>query len=149
MEHPAAGEVRVRVPVARAADVPADAGLAVTAEGRPLALFRVDDEIVAIQGQCLHRGGPLALGDLRGTVLTCPWHWWRYDLRTGVRLDDPSVCLERFQVEIEDGQVVVTVPLAHPPESWRDRLLRHAREETARAAASAEPGRAEPGRAEP
>lgn len=132
---PAGAPTLVRVAVAAAADVPDGAGLAVTAEGRPLALFRVDDGIVAVQGDCLHRGGPLALGDLRGGVLTCPWHWWRYDLRTGRRVDDPSVCLERFPVEVEDGRIVVTVPAARPPESWRERLLRHAREvEAARAA---------------
>lgn len=133
---PAAGPL-VRVPVAAAADVPDDAGLAVTAEGRPLALFRVDGAIVAIQGDCLHRGGPLALGDLRGGILTCPWHWWRYDLRTGRRVDDPAYCLARFEVDVEDGRVVVTVPQARAPESWRDRLLRHAREAAQPSAAPA------------
>lgn len=118
----------VRATVASADDVPDSGGLAVIAEGRALALFRVDGEIVAFQGECAHRGGPLALGDVRGTLLTCPWHWWRYDLRTGRRVDDPTVCLERFPVELVDGRVVVTVPAARAPESWRDRLLRHARE---------------------
>jgi nitrite reductase/ring-hydroxylating ferredoxin subunit len=139
-EQPRAADERVRAPVARAADVPDGGGLAVSIEGRQVALFRMDDAIVAVQGECLHRGGPLALGDLRGTVLTCPWHWWRYDLRTGRRVDDPSVCLERYPVEIEDGFVVVTVPAARPPQSWRDRLLRHARAATDSSSAGGSPG---------
>jgi nitrite reductase/ring-hydroxylating ferredoxin subunit len=118
----------VRAVVASVDDVPDTGGLAAVVEGRALALFRVDGRIVAFQGACAHRGGPLALGDVRGTLLTCPWHWWRYDLRTGRRVDDPGVCLERFPVEVEHGRVVVTVPAAREPESWRDRLLRHARE---------------------
>jgi nitrite reductase (NADH) small subunit len=125
---PARTGPQVRAAVAAAADVPMAGGLAVTVEGRPVALFRVDGAIVAVQGTCAHRGGPLALGTLAGPLLTCPWHWWRYDLRTGRRVDDPSVCLERYPVEVADGQVVVTVPAARAPESWRDRLLRHARE---------------------
>jgi nitrite reductase/ring-hydroxylating ferredoxin subunit len=128
VDRPSPAPPPIRTAVASAADVPDARGLAVTVEGRAIALFRVDGSIVAFQGACAHRGGPLALGDLRGPLLTCPWHWWRYDLRSGRRVDDPSVCLERYPVEIVDGRVVLTVPAARPPESWRDRLLRHARE---------------------
>jgi nitrite reductase (NADH) small subunit len=121
----------VTVDVALAADVPVDRGLAVTIEGRPIALFRVDDEVVAYQGTCLHRGGPLADGACRDGIVTCPAHWWRYDLRTGSPLHDRALRLHRFPVTVRDGRVLVTVPAATEPESWRDRLLRLARERAA------------------
>jgi nitrite reductase/ring-hydroxylating ferredoxin subunit len=118
----------VTVDVAALVDVPVGCGLAAVVEGRPIALFWVDDEIVAYQGTCLHRGGPLAEGACRDGVVTCPSHWWRYDLRTGTRVDDPTLRLHRYPVAIRDGRVLVTVPRAGEPEGWRERLLRLARE---------------------
>ncbi|MEX1264380.1 MAG: Rieske (2Fe-2S) protein [Actinomycetota bacterium] len=122
---------RVTVDVGSVADVPADHGLAVIVEGRPVAIFRVGREVVAYQGTCLHRGGPLAEGVCRDGVLTCPAHWWRYDLLTGSRIDEPAVQLPRYPVTLRDGRVLVTVPVAAEPEGWRDRLLRLAHERAA------------------
>ncbi len=127
----------VTVDVAALADVPADHGLAVTVEDRPIAIFRVGGDVIAWQGTCLHRGGPLADGACRNGVVTCPSHWWRYDLRTGSPLHDRGLRLERYPVTVHDGRVLVTVPVASEPESWRDRLLRLARE----GAATEETGR--------
>lgn len=120
----------VRVPVPPP-DVGGDDARAreVIAEGRRIALFRLGDEVVALDGTCLHRGGPIALGDVRDGIVTCPWHWWRYRIATGERVDAPEIRLRRYPVEIRDGIVTVAVPPAVEPESWRDRLLRaaHAR----------------------
>jgi nitrite reductase/ring-hydroxylating ferredoxin subunit len=121
----------VTADVAAVVDVPADHGLAVTIEDRSIAIFRVDDDLVAWQGACLHRGGPLAEGVCRDGVVTCPSHWWRYDLRSGSALHDRGLRLERYPLAILDGRVLVTVPVATEPESWRDRLLRLARERAA------------------
>src|SRR5262249_13053581 len=40
------------------------------------ALCNVEGEVHAIDGLCLHRGGPLAQGALHGTKVVCPWHAW-------------------------------------------------------------------------
>lgn len=122
---------QVTIDVGSVADVPFDRGLAVTIEDRPIAVFRVDDEVVAYQGSCLHRAGPLADGACRDGIVTCPSHWWRYDLRTGSSMHDRGLRLHRYPVSIRDGRVLVTVPVADEPESWRDRLLRLARERAA------------------
>jgi len=120
----------VWVPVARLDAIRGrDGGLEVSAEGRRIALFLLDDTVVALDGACLHRGGPIAAGDVRDDVVTCPWHWWRYRIATGERVDAPEIRLRRYPVEIRDGLISVAVPPAVEPESWRDRLLRaaHAR----------------------
>lgn len=121
----------VTVDVAAVADVPVDRGLAVSAEGRAIAIFRLDDGLVAYQGMCLHRAGPLAEGVCRDGIVTCPSHWWRYDLRSGSRLDAKDLRLARYPVVARNGRVLVTVPTATEVEGWRDRLLRLAREEAA------------------
>jgi nitrite reductase/ring-hydroxylating ferredoxin subunit len=103
----------------------------VESNGWRIAVFNLGGELVAVEGRCLHRGGPLADGYVTNGIVMCPWHWWRYDLRTGCRLDDPSVRLVRYPVSVVDGSVRVEVPPRLPVESIRDRLLRLARHEAA------------------
>jgi nitrite reductase/ring-hydroxylating ferredoxin subunit len=74
-----------------------------------LALANVDGEFYATQNACLHLEGPLGDGWLEGTVLTCPWHGWQYDVRTGENEFDRAIRLRTFDVRVEDGEVKVAV----------------------------------------
>lgn len=118
------------VPVARVADLPPGGGLTVRAADRTVALFDVDGQPVAYDGRCRHKGGPIGDGFVRGGIVSCPLHWWRYDLRTGELVGHPSVRLERYATEVRDDIVFVSVPSpepAAPPTSIRERLLARAR----------------------
>ena len=84
------------VKVGEVADVPPGSGKCVEVNGRQIALFNVGGTFHAIDNTCLHRGGPLAEGELDGTVVTCPWHGWQYDVTTGQNTMDESECVERF-----------------------------------------------------
>jgi nitrite reductase/ring-hydroxylating ferredoxin subunit len=46
---------------------------------------------------------------LAGTVITCPWHAWRYDVITGTCKTNPQSRIKTFAVEVKDGQVYVNV----------------------------------------
>ena len=52
-----------------------------------VALFHFDNEISAIANACLHKAGPLGLGLVEkkydGLYVTCPWHGWEYNVKTG------------------------------------------------------------------
>ena len=74
-----------------------------------LALVRVGDEFYATQGHCLHLQGPLCEGRLEGHVLSCPWHGWQYDVRTGQNEFDLAIQLRTYDVQVEDGEVRVRV----------------------------------------
>lgn len=74
-----------------------------------IALFTVDDGFVATNAQCPHANGPLAEGDLEGSVISCPWHGWTFDLTTGVSPDDPCMKLQIFEVRVEGDDVLVRV----------------------------------------
>ena len=52
-----------------------------------LALFRVAGQVVCIQAFCPHLEGPLFQGSVAAGEVTCPWHLWRFDLKTGRRTD--------------------------------------------------------------
>ena len=40
-----------------------------------------------------------------GRVVTCPWHGWSYEIRTGVMVQDPHVGVSSHDVRV-DGEVV-------------------------------------------
>jgi nitrite reductase (NADH) small subunit len=74
---------------------------------RVIALFNVDGTISAIDGVCPHQGGPLGQGELTGTVVTCPWHGWQFDVRTGQHQLNPRVAQQVFNARVEDGWILV------------------------------------------
>lgn len=94
-------------PVAKADAIPPGTGCPVTVGERAVALFNVEGTFYAIDGTCLHRGGPVGEGDLEGTVVTCPWHGWQYDVTTGRNVMDPEIGLQPYRVEVEDGVVKI------------------------------------------
>ena len=58
-------------------------GIVAEVTGQTLAVFNVDGVFHAIDNTCVHRGGPLGEGELKGAIVTCPWHGWQYDVTTG------------------------------------------------------------------
>ena len=98
------------VKVAEESDLTEGFGKVVSVEGRSVALFRVKDDYFAIANVCLHRGGPLGEGNLSGSVVTCPWHGWKFDVRTGSFTVIPTLKVATYRVKEQDGSVMVEVP---------------------------------------
>ena len=97
------------VTVARADEIPPGSARVVRAGEVELALYNVDGDFHATQSQCLHLKGPLGDGELEGPVVTCPWHGWQYDVRTGENEFDRALQLQSFEVVVEDGDVKVVL----------------------------------------
>jgi nitrite reductase/ring-hydroxylating ferredoxin subunit len=97
------------VTVARVDEIPSGTARIVNAGDRELALFRVDGEFYATQSQCLHLEGPIGDGELDEHVVTCPWHGWQYDVRTGENEFDRALRLETFEVVVEGDDVKVVL----------------------------------------
>lgn len=95
--------------VARVEDMTPGSARIVRAGDRELALFRCEDGFYATQSECLHLKGPLGRGKLEGCVVTCPWHGWQYDVRSGENEFDRALALETFEVLVEDGEVKVVL----------------------------------------
>ncbi len=88
-------------------------------------LARVGDAYYAADAACPHMSGRLAHGRLTGTIVTCPRHGSRFDLKDGhvvrwlkgsgllsrlaTRLKPPRP-LGTYNVKIERGEVLVAVP---------------------------------------
>ena len=95
------------VKIACVADLPEGTGRSVEANGRRIALFNIAGAIHAMDGVCPHRGGPLGEGILKGSVVTCPWHFWQFDVVTGEAPGLPEACLEKYGVKIEGPDIFV------------------------------------------
>ena len=97
------------VTVARVEDVPPGTVKHMRAGEEEIAVANVNDEFFVTQGHCLHLKGPLGHGELDGPVLSCPWHGWQYDVRTGLNEFDHAIQLRCYEVRVEDGEIQVDV----------------------------------------
>lgn len=66
-------------PVARSAAVTDQRPLAVRLLGEDLVLWRANDQPLAWQDLCIHRGTRLSLGKVQNQTLECPYHGWTYN----------------------------------------------------------------------
>ena len=76
---------------------------------KAIALFNVDGEVYALDNTCLHRGGPLGGGTLEGEVVTCPWHMWQYNVRNGEKVNNPSIRVATYAVQVEGSDIKVAL----------------------------------------
>ncbi len=97
---------------------------AVSVDEHEILIARVGDKYYASDNRCPHMGGKLSQGELEGTVVTCPLHSSRFDLKTGevVRwlkgtgflskvgkaLKSPKP-LTTYNVKVEDDRVMVEI----------------------------------------
>jgi ferredoxin-thioredoxin reductase catalytic chain len=100
----------VEVPVARLEDLADGSVRRVKIGKRDLAVARVGDEVFALSNVCRHAFGPLSEGFIDGHTLICPWHGWRYDVRTGAT-DHPDGDVATLPATVRNGEVLVTVAL--------------------------------------
>jgi nitrite reductase/ring-hydroxylating ferredoxin subunit len=95
--------------VADVAEVPRNRTKIIRVAGTPIALLNVGGEVYALEHCCPHQGGPIGEGEIEGMTITCPWHEWKFDIRTGANDRDPTILAKTYQVKVVDGLVMVEV----------------------------------------
>lgn len=116
--------------IAQVGDLSEGERITVQLEGREISLFNIDGEYHAYTNWCAHQSGPICEGTLTGTrkatvdqeagtiesewcregkILSCPWHGWEYDVVTGECLSKKGVLLPSHPVQVEDGEIIVSV----------------------------------------
>jgi nitrite reductase (NADH) small subunit len=76
-----------------------------------VAIFHTDGRFFAYENSCPHQGAPIVDGLLEGPTLTCAWHAWCFDLRTGKLAIGDYAELRRFEIRVEgDAIFVATEP---------------------------------------
>ena len=98
--------------------------IAAKLHGKHIALFLHQGQVLACNNRCPHEGYPLVEGALDADcVLTCNWHNWKFDLKTGATLYGGDN-LRIYPVKVEDG--AVWLDIRDPPAAERiERALEH------------------------
>ncbi|BFZ04044.1 hypothetical protein BsWGS_07083 [Bradybaena similaris] len=90
-------------------------GNTVIVNDEEIALFRIGDEVFAVQAKCPHLGGPLHLADIEELVpgqigIKCPWHKWTFDIKSGICISpkDRDILAKTFPVRVDNqGKISV------------------------------------------
>jgi naphthalene 1,2-dioxygenase system ferredoxin subunit len=82
------------------------AGIAVTPEGRDIAIFKVEEDVYAIDNICTHGHARLCDGFVDGNMVECPYHQALFDVRDGsVNCGSATEALKSWPVKIENDSV--------------------------------------------
>jgi nitrite reductase/ring-hydroxylating ferredoxin subunit len=74
-------------------------------DGREIALFNAEGRIFALDNACPHMGGPLGEGPLDGFCVTCPWHGWEFDVRSGECINMPGYEAQPIDISVEEDSI--------------------------------------------
>lgn len=93
-------------------ELPNNSQKIVSIGSRKVALFHYNNKISAIGNACLHKAGPLGLGEVAakydGMYVSCPWHGWEYNIETGSAPpgypDQQSV----YEVKVKGNSVLIS-----------------------------------------
>ena len=96
-------------PAKKTSEIAEGAAQSVELAGRSVAIFKRGGKFYALANHCLQRGGPLADGHLDGDIVTCPWHAWQFDVKTG-RCDTMQGAKQKtYKTKIENGEIWVEI----------------------------------------
>lgn len=99
-------------PVAKIADLPPGTCQSLELQDQGIALFNLNGTIYALANICPHAGGPLGEGSIEGDFVECPWHGWKFNIKTGACKKNPSPTwnVRCLQVQVIDGIIHVAPP---------------------------------------
>lgn len=94
---------------AKKSEIPEGTGLLFRHHGLEIALFRIQEEIYAMDAVCPHAGGPLAQGAVYGEEVMCPWHGWEFNVKTGSCSFDSGIRQKTYAVKEENGHIFLKI----------------------------------------
>jgi nitrite reductase/ring-hydroxylating ferredoxin subunit len=98
--------------------------LVVRGAHRPILVVHDRGRIFALDNRCPHMGFPLDRGSVEDGILTCHWHYARFDLASGCTFDLWADDVPTCPVEVRDLEVWVKPTFGHadPAAHWHRRL---------------------------
>mmetsp|Transcript_33994 Transcript_33994/g.47489 ORF Transcript_33994/g.47489 Transcript_33994/m.47489 type:complete len:151 (-) Transcript_33994:54-506(-) len=99
----------------RLLDIPLNGGLKCKVGGKVLGVFKIRNsrgsKLYAISNRCAHQGFPLHRGNLEelngDNCVVCPAHGVRFNLRTGMAMDQNKYQQHIYQTKVFEGKVWV------------------------------------------
>ena len=95
------------VRIAEIKEIPKNKMLVFKVKGHEILVVNVDGDFFAFENRCPHMGYSLYLGSLEGEVLTCGFHYAKFNVRTGKSLGPVThKSLRTFKVKIKDSSIL-------------------------------------------
>ena len=82
-------------------------GKVIDINGISIAIMNDNGKFFAISNTCAHMQGPLGEGTCESGKVTCQWHGWSYDLKTGKNTFNEEIKLETYEVKIQGENILV------------------------------------------
>lgn len=98
----------------------------VSAAGREIGVYNIDNAFFALVNRCPHEGAAVCRGDIvgrphsdmpgtyrliqRGEMVRCPWHGWLFEIRTGQSWCDSATRARSIPVAVETGEELARGP---------------------------------------
>lgn len=93
-------------------------------EGKEIGIYRIDGEYYGMLNYCVHQSGPICEGTLSGKTVAkyddwiwsydseeryvvCPWHGWKFDVKSGQNVNDNRYTIPVYTVAVDDGEIFV------------------------------------------
>ena len=92
--------------VANKAELPVNKMILVVVGGKEVLLANIDGSYYAIANKCTHLGGSLSKGSLEGSIVTCPRHGARFNVKTGQAIADAKIGFIKMGVKDEESYSV-------------------------------------------
>ncbi len=87
--------------------------------GDRVAVFLHEGQLSAIANACAHQNGPLGEGQIVDCLVTCPWHGFQYDVRSGASPAPFTEKVPTYRVRVSAGMVQVHRD-ASPPGTYQE-----------------------------
>ncbi|GJL51074.1 MAG: assimilatory nitrite reductase [NAD(P)H] small subunit [Nitrospirales bacterium] len=97
------------ISIAKTEQISPGSGFVAEVQDKSFAVFNLEGSYRVIDNTCLHRGGPLGDGDLAGEIVTCPWHGWEYNVKTGACTNNPAACVKTYEVIVDGSDIKIEV----------------------------------------
>lgn len=87
--------------------------------GDRVAVYLMEGQLSAISNACAHQNGPLGEGRVIDCLVTCPWHGFQYDVRSGRSPAPFTEMVPTYRLRLV-GDAVQVHPDANPPGTYVD-----------------------------
>ncbi len=81
--------------------------LKINAGKKLLCLLKHNNEFFATKIKCPHAGADLSQGKCLNGEIECPFHWYRYNLKTGIGAANQGDYLHTYPVKIENKELFI------------------------------------------
>jgi len=106
------------ITVLHASELPPGQMKLVEVNGKDILMTNLDGNYHAMSNKCSHLGGSLVMGTLDGSIVTCPRHGAKFDLKSGEAVGEARIAvlkigvkdLDSFPVKVEGTEILVGIP---------------------------------------